>query len=131
MDREQKESKLEKGSNDVRWLGDSATQTRFTWAVIFVALVTVLVGLLAMIEPYNSTDNPLLNGTISIIYFGLTIGMSYTFYGMCRTTFIIDLLIDKYEKPAVKSFLETHWKVFYNSLICKKEKNEIVFRKKL
>jgi hypothetical protein len=118
-------------SDEARRLEDSATQTRFTWAVIFVALVTVLVGLLAMIKPYNSTDNPSFNYAITIEYFVLTIGMSYTFYAMCRTTFILDLLMDKYEEPAVKSFLETHWKVFYNSLICKKENNEIVFRKKL
>lgn len=112
---------LKRGSVEVRRLEDNASQTRFTWAVIFVALVTVLVGLLTMIEPHNLTDKPFFNGTISFMYFALTIGMSYTFYAMCHTSFLIDKLINEKESEATQEFVKKYWHPKY-SIIFSKEK---------
>jgi hypothetical protein len=76
------EPKLE--LDDVRKLEDGATQTRFTWAVIFLTFITALIGLLPMTESLTGTSKPLFNGTISFIYFILTIGVSYTFFAICK-----------------------------------------------
>jgi hypothetical protein len=115
---------------EVRRLEDSATQARFTWAVLFVPLVTVLVGLLDMIEPWNSEANPLFNGTISVVYFVLTIGMSYTFYAICHTSFIIDKLIRENETKAIQDFLKDYWNRRYSVIFCVNKENIVEFRTK-
>lgn len=114
---------------EVRMLENNAIQTRFTWGVVFVALVTVLVGLLTMIKPYTS-KNPLFNYTISSIYVVFAIVMGYTFYAICRTSWIIDKLIkeQEYKNKAIKDFLETNWKVSYSVLFSeeKKENEKVI-----
>jgi cobalamin biosynthesis protein CobD/CbiB len=130
MKGKQEELKLEKGSKEVRRLLDSAAQTRFTWAVIFVALVTVLIGLLTMIQPYTSKINPSFNCAISIVYFFSTMGIPYIFYATCQTSFIIDKLTSEYEKESIKEFVKQYWKAHYKFLFRKKENGKIVFTEK-
>ena len=119
---EQEKAEIE--LEEARIIGSSAAQVRFTWAVIFVAFVTVLVGLLVMIEPISSTTNPLFNYTISIMYLALIVGMSYTFFAICHTSFIIDKLIEEHETKAVKDFLKEYWNPSYVSLFSIRKKKE-------
>jgi len=120
--------------DDIKLLEDSAIHTRFNWAILFFTLATLLVGLLAMIEPYNSTSKSLFNIVISIIYFVLTIGLSYAFYAICQTSFIIDKLIVEHESEAVQIFLRTYWRRKYTKLFCtikeKDAKKVVEFRTK-
>jgi uncharacterized membrane protein len=132
MSGEPKKSEL--GDKEARRLADSATQTRFTWAVIFIALVTVLVGLLSIIEPFDSTKNPFFNDAISIIYGVLTFFTSYTFYAICHTSFILSKMIIEHEPKAIQDFLEEYWNPRYSKLIFvtkEKEQHKVVeFRTK-
>lgn len=103
-------------------LAANATQTLFTWAVVFLAFIAGLVGLLPLVKPYE------LNiwwWGFSIIlfavYFVLTLGLSYSFYTLWRTSSIIEDLRGKYETPTVKEYLTKNWAVFYLRLILTKE----------
>jgi hypothetical protein len=112
-----------------RMLAGNATQTRFTWAVIFLAFIAGLVGLLPLATPYESTwftNNFLL--FLMLTYVSLAFGLSYSFYAIWKTTYLILLLITC-EDPKVKRFLQTHWTVFYSVFFVRNDK--VVFRKSL
>ena len=104
-------------------LAKNATQTLFTWAVIFLAFIAGLVGLLPMIKPYEMTLQWwAYNTVLFIVYLVLTAGLSYSFYTLWRTSAIIVKLRSHYESTAVSNFLEKNWSVFYLRLIVTKDR---------
>jgi len=62
-------------------LANNAAQTKFTWAVIFLAFIAGLVCLLPLVKPYEMTIWWWeFNTVLFIVYFVLTLGLSYSFY---------------------------------------------------
>lgn len=103
-------------------LAGNATQTLFTWAVIFLAFIAGLVGLLPAIKPYEMTTYWWAFSTILFIaYFVLALGLSYSFYTLWKTSSIIEKLRSYYESERVTRFLKENWSVFYLRLIVTKE----------
>jgi uncharacterized membrane protein (DUF485 family) len=102
-------------------LANNATQTLFTWAVIFLAFIAGLVGLLPMVKPYEMTTWGWgFSIVLFIAYFVLTLGLCYSFYTLWRTSSIIVTLRPYYESKRVTDFLEENWSVFYLRLFLTK-----------
>lgn len=107
---------------EAEMLAGNATQTLFTWAVIFLAFIAGLVGLLPVIKPYEMTTYWWAFSTILfIVYFVLALGLSYSFYTLWKTSSIIEKLRPYYESERVTRFLKENWSVFYLRLIVTKE----------
>jgi hypothetical protein len=103
-------------------LANHVAQTKFTWAVIFLAFIAGLVGLLPLVKPYEMTIWWWeFNTVFFIVYFVLTLGLSYSFYTLWRTSSIIEKLRPYYESERVTRFLTENWSVFYLRLIVTKE----------
>jgi len=121
----------EKGlsSTDVEKLSERAMHTRFTWAVIFLAFLTGIVGLLSTALNFEASIKSPFGQVVYIVYTSLSIGLSYSFYALCHTSFLIAYLISKYENEATKSFLTHYWSRFYTLLFSTTRNNEVVFRK--
>lgn len=103
-------------------LANNATQTKFTWAVIFLAFIAGLVGLLPMAKPYEESSYW---WGFSIVLFTaysiLTLGLSYSFYALWRTSAIIEELRSIYESAAIQNYATKNWSVFYLRLILTKD----------
>jgi len=89
---EKNELQAELQLEEVRMLSDYATQARFTWAVIFLAFIAGLVGLLPLIKQYGSNYGWLLTGLLSFTYIMLDFGLSLSFYKICYTSFLLNHL---------------------------------------
>ncbi|MCJ7424612.1 hypothetical protein MUP01_10150 [Candidatus Bathyarchaeota archaeon] len=118
------EHQKELSPEEAEKLASNATQTLFTWAVIFLAFIAGLVGLLPMVKPYEMTTWWwAYNTVLFIVYLVLTAGLSYSFYTLWRTSSIIVKLRPYYESTAVTDFLKKNWSVFYLRLIVTKGHN--------
>ena len=88
------EEKRELLPDEVTALKETATQTRFTWAVLLLTFVTILVGLLSLARPYSTFGLAefIFITLLTFTYCILTIATCYSFYALCRTTYIIEAL---------------------------------------
>jgi hypothetical protein len=97
---------------------EAATQTRFTWAVLLLTFVTVQIGLLALAHPYPSYDaEKTFLAVLTISYFFVTFATCYSFYALCRTTYLLDIITRYQWSEGSQNFLETEWGVFYIGLV--------------
>jgi len=123
------EAEEKPGPTDAKKLADNAMHTRFTWAVIFLALIAGLAGLLPMMKPYESDWSLPFNIVLLIVYSTLTGFLSYSFYAICYTSFLLECLIDIFEKRSVKDFLKKYWSPSYLGFFRTKRNNEVKFRR--
>lgn len=117
------EHRKELTSEEAEKLAKNATQTLFTWAVVFLAFIAGLVGLLPITKPYEMTTQWWgFSIVLFVVYFVLTLGLSYSFYTLWRISSIIEDLRGYYETPAVKEYLTRNWAVFYLRLVLTKDR---------
>lgn len=107
--------------DEAKMLKEAATQTRFTWVVLLLTFITALIGLLALIPVEISCWAIPFIIFLVLAYGGLTFGLGYSVYSLCRTTFIIDLLGNYKQSIAVNDFLFKYWHVEYVKFIIKEE----------
>jgi hypothetical protein len=113
-------------------LADRSMQTRFNWAVAFLAFIAGLVGLLQIVARYEPNWSWWAFSTVlSIAYSFLTVGLSYSIYALLHVSFIERYLREKYEKEVVKSFVNKYWSRVYTPLIISFRGSEPIFRKRL
>lgn len=113
-------------------LAKNATQTKFTWAVVFLAFIAGLVGLLSVVKPYELNSYWWGFSIVAfIVYSILALGLSYSFYALWRTSAIIEELRPLYESDAAKGFVTENWSVFYLRLFLTKDlkfaKSTVIF----
>ena len=117
---------------EAKMLKEAATQTRFTWVVLLLTFITALIGLLALTKTFEGNWwTALFIAFLILAYFCLTVGLGYSFYALCRTTFIIDLLGKFKQSDAVNNFLDAYWKVEYTKFIIKKDGEIKTFRERI
>lgn len=116
--------------NEAKRLADNAMNTSFNWAVMFLAFVAGLVGLLQIAKPYESNLGWWAFSILLLIaYSALTFGLSYSIYATFHTRFLIIYLRSLYETPIVKSFLLEYWSRFYTPLIVDRN-DKVLFKKR-
>jgi hypothetical protein len=114
-------------SQERKAIKEAASQTRFTWVVLLLTFATVLVGLLSLAKPISGClAEEIFSSALIVIYFFLSVGVAYSFYAICRTTYIIDILTRYQWSKAVEDFLTSQWGVFYTGFVKKDGK----FRKR-
>lgn len=123
-----KEPQYELKPKEVRMLSDYATQTRFTWAVILLAFITGLIGMLSIAKQYSSNSACLLTAFLFFVYAVLDLGLSFSFYKMCYTSYLIDVL-RQYQSPAVMRFVDKYWSYRYRGVYVVERNNEPGFRR--
>jgi len=115
---------------EAKELADNATQTRFNWAINFLAFIAGLVGLLQIAEPYESRYGWwAFSIPLFVAYSFLSLGLSYSVYATFHTSYLIIYLRKLYETSTVVSFLEKYWSRRYAGLIVVYKNNEPIFRK--
>ena len=126
MSDKQKKRKLT--YSEARILSEQATHTRFTWAVIFLACITALIGLLPQIPLMDESTSALML-LLSILYVVLDGGLALCLYKILFTTYLLEMWSRQLEPRIVKE-LKEKWKTTLPLRICVTEKNgELRFMK--
>jgi hypothetical protein len=96
---------------------ESLTQTRFTWAVLLLTFVTILIGLLTLTGTSPTEKEVSFLVVLSIAYFAASFAACYSLYGLCRTTYLLHTTTRHKLSKGMQDFLEKDWGVFYASLV--------------
>jgi hypothetical protein len=112
--------------SEARILSQSATDTRFTWAVIFLAFITGLIELLQNIPKVKGFPSPLLIA-LSILHILMAAGLTLSLYKILYTTYLLESW-SKYLGPRIVQEVKEKWTTTFPSRLCiTKENGEVRF----